>query len=91
MSQTMAKLRITTVLRKVCDMQLTEAKFLTAGKLAEQAGCQTQTVRRYDALDLLKPVARDSAGRRLYELSQVEVLRRIVANRIANRGFVRRA
>jgi DNA-binding transcriptional MerR regulator len=43
-----------------------EKTLLTAGKLAEGGDCETQTVRRYDKLGLLKPVARDSAGRRLY-------------------------
>jgi DNA-binding transcriptional MerR regulator len=64
---------------------------LTSGKLAEAADCQLGTVYKYDKLDLLKPVARDSAGRRLYEPRQVLVLRKLKAKRIANRGFARRA
>jgi DNA-binding transcriptional MerR regulator len=61
--------------------------FLTAARLAEQGGCKAQTVRRYDKLNLLKPAARDSAGRRLYEQSQVATLKQIIARRMANRGF----
>lgn len=70
----------------------TDRTLLTAGTLAERGGCcKVQTVRTYDRLGLLKPVARDTAGRRLYGPDQVEQLRRIVATRIAHRGFRRRA
>lgn len=64
---------------------------LTSGRLAEEADCEIQTVRRYDKLGFLKPVARDSAGRRLYATTQVQVLRRILADRKASRGFGRKA
>ena len=66
-----------------------ETRLLTAGGLAEEGGCKAQTVRRYDKLGLLKPAARDNAGRRLYAPDQVPLLRRIIADRIANRGFGR--
>ncbi len=62
-------------------------KLLTSGKFAEEGDCEIQTVRRYDKLGLLRPVARDSAGRRLYAITQVPVLRKLLADRMANRGF----
>ena len=61
-------------------------RLLTAGGLA-QGICRPQTVQRYDKLGLLKPAARDNAGRRLYEPDQRAALQRILAERISSRGF----
>jgi DNA-binding transcriptional MerR regulator len=65
-------------------------KLLTAGAIAAAGGCKPQTVRLYDKLGLLRPAARDTAGRRLYASAQIETLRQIVACRVANRGFARK-
>jgi DNA-binding transcriptional MerR regulator len=65
-------------------------ELLTTGPFALEGGCRPQTVRKYERLELLLPVARDTAGRRLYSRDQVPVLRELLASRIANRGFVRR-
>jgi DNA-binding transcriptional MerR regulator len=70
-------------------MDQSEGRMLTTGGLAEAGDCEPQTVRKYDKLGLLKPAARDNAGRRLYAPSQVLVLKEIIAARIANRGFGR--
>ncbi len=65
-----------------------EKGFLTTGGLAKGI-CRPATVRRYEELELLRPVARDNAGRRLYSPEQRPVLQQIMADRIANRGFGR--
>ena len=65
------------------------SRLLTAGGLADGI-CKPQTVRRYDKLGLLKPAARDNAGRRLYEQNQRPVLRTLFAERVSNRGFGRK-
>lgn len=68
-------------------MNSDSANLLTTGPFAAAGGGTPQTVRTYDKLDLLKPVARDSAGRRLYSEAQVPELRNLIARRIANRGY----
>lgn len=70
-------------------MEEINCQLMTTGALAEAAQCQPQTVRLYDRLGLLKPAARDTAGRRLYSPDQVPVLREIIAMRIAGGGFGR--
>lgn len=70
-------------------MNVSTKELLTAGALSEGI-CEPQTVRKYDRLGLLKPAARDTAGRRLYDPTQRQELEAILARRIASRGFGRR-
>jgi DNA-binding transcriptional MerR regulator len=52
---------------------------------AAKAGITAGTLREYDRLGLLQP-QRDSVGRRLYSERDIELARRIAAERAASRG-----
>ncbi len=53
----------------------------TIGEIARRSGVNARTIRRYDAVGLLKPSARSAAGYRLYEEGDIRRLDMIVALR----------
>lgn len=61
---------------------MTRTRF-TLGRLAREAGLSRSSLLHYEALGLLMPVARSTAGYRLYDETQHERLRAICAYRAA--------
>jgi DNA-binding transcriptional MerR regulator len=51
-----------------------DQKLLSIGELAQRSGVATSALRYYDELDLLRPAARESGGRRRYAASAVETV-----------------
>ncbi len=58
------------------------AKILSIQQAAEQTGLTAHTLRYYERIDLIGPITRDDAGRRLYsddDLGWIELLMRLRA------------
>ncbi|WP_321929163.1 MerR family transcriptional regulator [Paraburkholderia guartelaensis] len=62
---------------------MTRLTRLTLGRLARESGLSRSSLLHYEALGLLVPVARSTAGYRLYDETQQERLRAICAYRAA--------
>jgi DNA-binding transcriptional MerR regulator len=58
---------------------------MTIQRAAEQAGLSPGTLRSYERDGLITP-QRDSSGRRVFTLVDVDRVRRIAAERLAGRG-----
>jgi MerR family transcriptional regulator/heat shock protein HspR len=61
------------------------ATLMTIARAAQEAGVSPNTLRIYERLGLLTP-SRDTANRRLYSPVDVAQAKRVVAQRLANRG-----
>ncbi len=57
----------------------------TTGRVAREAGCQPSTVRLYADMGLV-PHHIASNGTRLFDSGAADIVRKILAQRLANRG-----
>lgn len=53
------------------------SKGLSIGAAARRSGCPVATIRYYEEIGLLRPAARNSGGRRVYGMPDIERLRLI--------------